>query len=59
MAAVWALSSSAGMGVTEGDPTNPMTLLTKKRHVAITASPYNEEEATMRMVFDWFLLFSC
>ncbi len=30
MAAVWALSSGAGMEVTEGDPANPMILLQRR-----------------------------
>ncbi len=43
------------MVVTEGDPANTMTLLTKQqRGVAITSS-YDEEKAVMRMALEWFL----
>ncbi len=41
------------MVVTEGDPANPTTLLTKQqRGAAITAS-YDEKKAVMRTALEW------
>ncbi len=39
--------------VTEGDPTNTMTLLTKQQRGAAITSSYDEEKAAMRMALEW------
>ncbi len=43
------------MVATEGDPANPMTLLTKQLHGAAITSLYDEEKAAMRMALEWLL----
>ncbi len=47
------LNGSAGMVVTEGDPANPTTLLTKQQRGAAITSSYDVEEAAMRMALEW------
>ncbi len=47
------LNGGAGMVVTEGDPANPPTLLTKQERGAAITSSYDEEKATMRMALEW------
>ncbi len=44
-----------GMVVTEGDPANPTTPLTKQQREAAFTSSYDEEKAAMRMALDWLL----
>ncbi len=43
------------MVVTEGDPANPMTLLTKQHHRAAFTSSYDEEKVAMRVALEWLL----
>ncbi len=42
----------AGMVVTEGDPANPTTLLTKQQRGTAVTSSYDEEKAVMRMALE-------
>ncbi len=49
------LNGGAGMVVTEGDPANPTTLLTKQQRGAAFTSSYDEEKAAMRMALEWLL----
>ncbi len=42
------------MVVTEGDPANPRTLLTKQQRGAASTSSYDEEKAAMLMALEWF-----
>ncbi len=51
------LNGGAGMVVTEGDPANPTTLLTKQQRGAAIIPSYDEEKATMRMALKWLLPF--
>ncbi len=46
------LKGGAGMVVTEGDPANPTTLLTKQKRGAAFTSSYDEEKAAMRMALE-------
>ncbi len=41
------------MVVTEGDPANPTTLLTKQQHGVVITSSYDEEKAAVRMAPEW------
>ncbi len=41
------------MVVTEGDPANPTTLLTKQQRGAPITSSYDEDKAAMRMALEW------
>ncbi len=41
------------MVVTEGDPANPTTLLTRQQHGAAITSSYDEEKAVLRMALEW------
>ncbi len=50
-----ALNGGAGMVVTEREPANPTTLLTKQQRAATIASSYDEEEVAMRMMLEWLL----
>ncbi len=43
------------MVVTEGDPANPTTLLTKQQRGAAFTSAYDEEKAAMRKALEWLL----
>ncbi len=43
------------MVVTEGDPANPTTLLTKQQRGAAFTSSYDEKKAAMRMALEWLL----
>ncbi len=43
------------MVVTEGDPTNPPTLLKKQQRGTAFTSSYDEEKAAMRMALEWLL----
>ncbi len=43
------------MVVTEGDPDNPTTLLSKQQRGAAFTSSYDEEKAAMRMALEWLL----
>ncbi len=43
------------MVVTEGDPANPTTLLTKQQRGAAFTSSYGEEKVAMRMALEWLL----
>ncbi len=49
------LNGGAGMVVTEGDPANPTTLLTKQQRGAAFTSSYDQEKAAMRMALEWLL----
>ncbi len=49
------LSGGTGMAVTEGDPANPTTLLTKQQRGSAINSSYDEEEAAMRMALECLL----
>ncbi len=49
------LSGGTGMAVTEGDPANPTTLLTKLQREAAITSSYDEEEAAIRMALECLL----
>ncbi len=43
------------MVLTEEDPANPMTLLTKQQCGAAITSSYDREKAAMRLAFEWLL----
>ncbi len=43
------------MVVTEGDPANSTTLLTKQQRGAAFTSSYDEEKAAMHMALEWLL----
>ncbi len=49
------LSGGAGAVVAEGDPANPITVLTKQHRGAAITLPYNEEKAAISMALGWFL----
>ncbi len=49
-------NGGAGMVVTEGDPANPTTLLTKQQRGAAITSSYDEEKAVMRMALEWLAI---
>ncbi len=44
------------MVVTEGDPANTTTLVTKQQRGAAVLSSYDEEKAAMRMALKWLSL---
>ncbi len=46
------LKGGGGLVVTEGDPANPKTLLTKKQHGAAFTSSYDEEKAAIHMALE-------
>ncbi len=47
------LNCGAGTVVTEEDPANLTTLLTKQQRGAAITSSYNEEKAAIRMALEW------
>ncbi len=49
------ISGGAGLVVTEGDPANPTTLLTKQQRRAAITLAGNEEKVAMRMALEWLL----
>ncbi len=51
----WKLKVGMGMEAAEGDPTSPITVLTKKKRGASLTSSYDEEKATMNIALEWLL----
>ncbi len=49
------LSGDAGAVVAEGDPANPITVLTKQHRGAAITLPYDEEKAAMSVALGRFL----
>ncbi len=47
------LNGGAGMVVTERDPANPTTLLTKQQRGTASTSSYDEEKEAKRMALQW------
>ncbi len=47
------LNDGVGMVVTEEDPANPTTILTKQQRGAANTSSYDEEKAAMCMALEW------